>query len=332
MKVNCKELLSILKVSAIGLTNREILEQSNTFVFKDKELITFNGEISTRHENPLDFDAVIPAEDLIKILMKFPDEEIDINKEREEVVFKGKRKSAGILCFSEVHLPFDTIPIPKKWKSINKETNEMFIQAARTCGKDETQKQSTEVHVTPHRIEACDNFRIFRVEMETGFSEEIMIPASSIHALKDISLIKSSIGEGWIHFKTDTNHQISLRCDYTKYIDLDPILEIKEYQEVTLPDNLGDIIERAEVMNEGDYDSRIEVNIEEGHLTIKSQKETGWYKERKRIKYSGIPLKFNIHPKFFTEVLQKTHSVMIGNNKLKFKMNDIIFMVCLEMN
>ena len=54
VKVNRETLLAALKFASLGVSLRgETLEQSNTFVFTEKELITFNDEVMTRSPTPL---------------------------------------------------------------------------------------------------------------------------------------------------------------------------------------------------------------------------------------------------------------------------------------
>jgi len=330
MKVNREQFLKTLNGASIGLSKKEILEQSNSFVFYEGKIITFNDEIFCSSDSPLEFDAVIVADDLMKILSRLPDEEIDIDLKGEEMIIKGKRRTAGITCASTVHLPFEAVPSPDKWTKLVPGFGKMLQQASRTCGSDETQYKTTCVHVTPDLIQACDNFRFLRVDMETGLDQEILIPASSIGTLNGITLKRASIGEGWIHFKSDAKQLISVRCSHEKYhTGIDELLEVQG-EEITLPKNLAEMIGRAEVMNKSGYDARISITIEEGKLKILARKDGGWFREEKRIKYEGDSLVFDVHPQFLAEVLERTHKVLVGQNKLKLVSEGIQFVVGLE--
>jgi DNA polymerase III sliding clamp (beta) subunit (PCNA family) len=330
MKIKRTTLLETLQGVSIGLSKKVFLEQSNAFVFTTNRLITFNDEILASVENPLDFEAVIIADDLLRLLSKIPDDEIDIKKEGEEVIIKGKRKSAGVTCQAEVLLPIDAVPEAGDMFDIEPNVTDMLKQAARSCGQDETQFLSTCVHVTPKRIEACDNFRFFRINMKTGFGEDVLIPAGAIHALTKNKLKGVCVGEGWAHFHAEGGLEFSVRCSHANYHqDLDSLLKMEDEHKISLPANLAEIVSRAEVMNDPGFDARIAIKISEGKLVLSSRKDTGWYKERKRIKYTGEPFEFYIHPQFLVEVLGKTREILIDKKKIKFQKDDIQFVTAL---
>lgn len=330
MKINRKELHETLTISAKGLTKREILAQSNAFIFAGDSLITFNGEVLTRTKNPLDIQGAIPADDLLALLAKFPDEEVEVLIKGEELVVKGSRRAAGITRCAEIELPYDDVPTPKNWGAVPPDLMKVLLQGARVCGKDETQPRTTEIHVTPDMVEACDNFRLFRYMINTAFKKEVLIPASSLESVGNLRATHVDIRKGWVHFKTPSKHIISIRCSSGEYPDLGPMMKLKDPEKVRLPKNLGQILSRAEVMHETAYDARVDITIAEGKLMLKATKEAGWYRETKKVRYAGRPLKFSVHPKFLEEVLKKANQVLIGGNRIKFESGNEVFVVCLE--
>ena len=330
MKVNRVELLAALEEAKIGLSTKENLEQSNCYVFVGENLITFNDEILVRAKSPLDFDAVLTAADLVKVIEKFPDDELDVTRKENELVIKGNRRSAGITCQAEVRLPFDAVPKPDKWVKLTEGTGAMLQQAARTCGTDETQFLTTVVHIKPDRIEACDNYRLFRADGPTGFTDEVLIPASGLGGLGKLPIIRACQGKGWTHFRLESGTAVSVRCSHEKYHEgVDTLLDVKDGEEVSLPGNLEEIVGRAQVMNESGYDSRVSVAIAEGEIVVTARKETGWYKERKKVTYRGPALNFDINPEFFVALLSRTTDVTIGSGRLLIAVDNIQCVVAL---
>lgn len=330
MNVNRVSLLASLQEASLGLSSKENLEQSNCFCFSEGSLVTFNDQILVRLKSPLDFDGVVIATDLVKVLEKFPDDEVDVIRKGSEIVIKGNRRTAGISCEAEVRLPFETVPKPEKWSKLAEGASAMLQQAARTCGHDETQFLTTVVHVTPQRIEACDNYRLFRADGPTGFPEEILIPASGIEGLMKLAVIRTCIGKGWVHFRLDSGTSVSVRASHEKYHDgVDQLLKLKNGEDVSLPGNLEDIISRAQVMNDNTFDARISVAIQDGQIEVTARKETGWYKERKKVTYKGQPLIFDINPAFLSEVLKRTTDVVVGDGRMKIAVDNITCVVSL---
>lgn len=336
MKINRERLVTILQAASVGLSQREVLEQSNAFVFTDSQLVTFNGEILTRRKSPLNgIEGAIPAGEFLGILEKFPDDEVDISLKKGEVIIKGNRRDSGITRMAEVTLPFSGVPEPKAWKPIPEGLMSTLIQAARVCGRDETKPRTTEVHITSKWVEACDNFRLFRAESKTGIEKDLLVPAAELLSIGSIVPVKMGVtrykaGGGWFHLKTKGGHMISLRCATGEYPDLTPLLKLKKPQKVRLPSNLGEIIGRAQIMHETAFDAMVSVTIAEGELTLKARKDSGWYRESKKVKYEGASIGFDVNPKFLEEVLHQSRSVMIGGNRMRIESPDSVFCVSLE--
>lgn len=339
-------LLAKLNEAALGVSQKETVEQSSCFIFSsDGELITYNDEIMVRVKNPLaeicvptdgcegPIDLVVNATDLLQILAKIPDDEVKITAGDGELQVKGKRRTAGIACQYEVVLPIGQVPRPEKWSRLGEGVTGLLQQAARTCGDNEHQFLTTCVHVTPTRIEACDNHRLFRVDCQTGFPSEILVPAKSVAELEGVEIIKVGIDDvaAWCHFKTASGAIISCRASKEEYHKgLDAILEIVNGERVVLPANLKEIVERAEVFRTGEYDSKVGVRIANGELTITARKDGGWYKERKSIDYTGRMLDFDIDPAFLIEVLGRTREVMVDDRKMKIVNDRIQFVAGLR--
>lgn len=330
MLTNRGALLARLHEATPGLASKATIEQSDCFVFKNGRLTTFNDTIMVRVESPLDFDVVVNAADFMGMVSKCPDEEVTVWLHEGELRIKGNMKKAGISCSQDVALPLDAVPTPDKWHRLGEGTLGLLQQAARTCSDDDTQFLATCVHVTPDRIEASDNYRLFRVDGATGFPVEVLIPAESIEAIEGMEVVRVAVGEGWAYFKTSSGAEIAVRCSHEKYNDkVDEALAMHNPQEITLPANLAEMVERAEVFNTAQYDAKVGVRIAEGELTLTSRKDNGWYKERKKIEYSGRTLDFEINPKFLVDILARTREVLVDDRKMKIASDRVQFVVAL---
>jgi len=332
VKIKRKELLSALGMVEPGLSSKLILEQSDCFVFHRGLVVTFNDEIMASARCDIGCDAVVGSADFRKVVSKFPDDELDIVQRKGELVVKGDRRSAGHLCSAEIHLPIDAVPAPpkKSWSPIGEGIADILRQAADACGSDESQNLSTMVSVTPGRIEACDNYRLFRYDGDHGFQNPVLIPAASVRAISGRGLSTVAMGEGWVYFKTDAGAVYSVRCSHEPYHEgMDKLLELDGGERVRMPAELGGIIDRALVMNESGFDSNITVGLSDGELMIHARKDAGWFRERRTIKYQGRSLTFAINPRFFIEVLERTHTVYVTDQKMKITVGPIQFVLSL---
>jgi DNA polymerase III sliding clamp (beta) subunit (PCNA family) len=190
---------------------------------------------------------------------------------------------------------------------------------------------ATLVHITPTKIEACDNHRLFVAGLKTGFPQSVCIPAISAIAVSSLPITHVSIGEGWAHFKEEEGGTVAVRTSQERYHkSVEDLLKMDDPKQVKLPSNMAELVERAQVMNESDYDSKVMIKVADGQLTIMSRKDSGWYRERKKVKYTGTPLRFSVHPKFLADVLKRTDIVSISKDRLKLTVENVEFVVLLD--
>jgi DNA polymerase III sliding clamp (beta) subunit (PCNA family) len=330
MNVNRTQLLAVLAKAKVGLTGREILEQSHAYVFAKGTLTTFNDNILFRCPSPLQIDGAIPAVDFFEILEKLPDEELEITVNGGEIHLEGKRREAAMSYMPEVRLPIDSVPRPESWSRLDDKTPHAMQQAALVCGEDFTAPLTTMIHATPNLIEGSDNFRMVRHTAPTGFPGEVLIPANIVEQLDKQELRKVSIGKGWVHFKCPGDCVISCRCSHEPYAKgVDALLRMEAPEKILLPSNLGEIVERAEVFNALSFDAKVTITLADGELTLTSRKESGWFKEKKSVKYDGQPLTFDVHPKFLVEILGRGRECQVDRRKIKIEQGEIQFVAAL---
>ena len=185
------ELIKTLNELKCAVTENETIEQSNAFVFQNKKIFSFNGEIlaAVDYDIGVQKDFAVPGSKLLRILEKFPDDEISIELKGNELFIQGKNKRAGIAIFEEILLPFNEVPKPKQMKKTKEEFFHSLLQCARVCGKNHTDPRTTHVHVSSNLIEATDSYRVFRVDIKTGFTNDFMIPADAILSIGNKNII-----------------------------------------------------------------------------------------------------------------------------------------------
>ena len=332
MNVKRNELLNALNSLSIGLAAKANLSQSDCFVFMGEYIITFNDDIMVRVKSPVDIKAAVPALELMGVLGKMPDDEIKFIHKGPEIVIKGKRRSAGITCESEIALPVESVPAPGKWSRISEETIQHLLQASQTCGMDETQPLTFYVHITPRVIEACDNNRLFRVDGDNGLPGEVLLPGKPIGRISKMGVKRISIGDGWVHFKTEGGAVITLRCSHEEYHrNIEDLFKLESPRKVVLPKGLLAAVGRAEIMSGDDALPQVSISIANNEVVITSRKMTGWYKERSKVDYTDTPISFDVHPEFIRDVLNKTRTVIIGSDRMSIKIDNIRFVVSLQL-
>lgn len=333
MNIQRGELLAKLNEASPGLSPKGKLtvEQSDCYVFQGDTLTTFNDSIMVRVPNPLGFDVVVKASDLLDFVTKMPDDEITITLQTDELRIKGAGRTAGITAYAEVAMPMDAVPKPETWTRLGEGTPTALQQAAKTCARKDSDYLLTAVHVTKDWVEGCDGLRYIRITGPTGFPNRVLMPADAVLELEGLELAKVAIGEGWVHFRTAQKATVSVRCGHSPYIeDVEKLLDLKKPEKIILPSNLGEIVERAQVFDHGGDDFKIGVRLSEGKLLITARKDGAWLKEKKEIEYEGRTLAFDVNPELLVEVLGHTREVLVDGTKLKIGWDRNQFVVCLD--
>jgi hypothetical protein len=311
--VNRLELLQRLESVAPGLATRETVEQSSCFVFKDKRLITYNGDLACRAKCPAEWSGAVAADKLITLLQKLVEEEIDITTGDGELLVKGKGRRAGIRMEGTITLPVDAVERPGEWHELPEAFGDAVDICVQCTSKDDTQGfYRACIHLHPEYIEACDNLQMARYPLATGVTRSTLLKRDSVRHIAKLGMTHLSETENWLHFGNPAGTVLSCR----KYLEVDfPKLDAvlaTTGTPATLPGGLAEAVDKAQVFsNNGDTDS-VMIALRADKLSITGRSPTGWYEERKTIKYAGPPLAFFISPKMLTEIARRHNEVEIG--------------------
>lgn len=316
------ELLAKLNEASVGLSARELTDRSDSFVIYKGTLYTFNESVLTRAPAPIKGSGAVLARDLLGILERFPDDELQVGFVGSDLHVKGRGRRAGISCYDASPEPVK-IPKPKHWIPMREHVWAAIQRAAKICGTDLSQYLTTCVHVTDGLVEACDNFRWVRTRCKTRFDREMLIPGKSVADLAGVDIHKMATTRGCLHLLTHSGTMISIRCSEEPYhADIAKLgVMAKDAVAVRLPVKLKDIVRRAQL-----FDARVVVDLTTGRLKMTSRKDGGWYREVKKLKYRGPDMRFRVQADLLLEMLEYSgHEVSIDEKKLRVVMDKTLF-------
>ena len=338
VKTNRMELLSTLNSVKPGLSNREVVEQSTSFVFQSGQVITYNDEIAIHAPLPEGFDleGATPAKELLSILSRFKGEEVEIDLAENEIKLKCGRSRAGVRLEVTISLPLDELKIPKKWNKLPVD----FIEGLKACipsaARDMTYPILTTLHITPDYVESSDNNRITRFELSAGeIKNEMLLPVEAAIALTKISgLEKFAVNDGWAHFTDDSGMIMSCRVSEGDYPNLDQHLEIDAVGSIELPGTIHEMLDRAGVFLSSaiDQDNAVRIEVtDKGLMTVRGEGEFGWYEEACRVKWSGKEgIAFSVHPAHLAAILETSKTVQVAEGRIAFSDLKFKHVVALE--
>lgn len=324
-------LLRRLEAVAPGLAVREAVEQSSCFVFKDGRVVTFNDEIACSIECDIGFEGAVAAKPLIELLGKMVETVIDISvaENGAEVIIKGKRRRAGITIEAAITLPISVVEAPSKWADVDPEFADAISVVQQCASKDQNKFHLTCIHITPDLVEACDNFQIARYPVSTGLAAECLVKKDSLKHIVGLGMTEVSETKTWLHFRNPSGLVLSVRREKLDFEDLDSILDMKGTH-TTLPGGLAEAIEKAQIFSgENSENNVVIVELRTGQLRLRGEGASGWYEERKDVKWEGEPLSFNIAPKLLVDITTRTNDCYLTPGRLKIDGGKFVYVTCL---
>jgi len=331
MKVNREELLSRLKAISIGLEKREVVEQSDCFVFAKDKVMVYNGEVFSSAKLSMGIEGVIKAKTLLDLLNKLTANDLEVEQDDQSLLVKdGGKRRAMIRMQEGESLPIDEISIPSTWNELPKGFVEAVKTASSCVSKDASNPVLTKVHFHPDWIEACDDFQLFRYPMDGKWVDApFLIGGLQIKKIVGIELNGFAKEENWMHFDVGDG----VVCSCRRYTYTFPVLtehfEVKG-KVIKFPEKISAAIDRARIFSaEEGMDENVQVSFRSGEMQIRGEGPTGWYCERAKVDFSER-LSFRVAPRLLDDMMRRGGVCTVSDKFLKLNTDEYEFACLLE--
>ncbi|MBU0659837.1 MAG: hypothetical protein KKF15_13865 [Alphaproteobacteria bacterium] len=131
---------------------------------------------------------------------------------------------------------------------------------------------------------------------------------------------KFHVGDSWVYFSTDDGVVFCSRVVKEDYYDVDEYFKF-DGTRLRLPKALKDSVDTVHILAEGDFDidKRIDVKIGDGKISCRGERSIGWIESELDIKFSKEEaIEFAINPIFFSQILDKSTTMTIGEDRALF--------------
>lgn len=315
------ELLNGLEIVKPGLSRSDVIDQATSFAFINGRVVTYNDEISVSHPvEGLEIEGAVKADVLYNFLKKVKNEEIKLEVDGEALLLTSGKSKAGISFDAEVSLPLEEISEKTKFKKLPTNFSDAVIMAAGACSSLFSEPILTCVNITGNLVQASDGYRIMQVELSSEMpTKTFLFPAASALTALRLKPTKISEGNGWVHFKNDAGTEISCRTFEDTFPEISSRLKVKGVT-ITFPDNLLEVLERADVFSKRDsvLNEAVSITMDAKGVTINADSEFGWFKESIKHKHEGEEVQFMISPYLLKGILRQTKEAKLATGKLKF--------------
>lgn len=318
MKINRKSLLRCLEAVSPGLASREgVLEQGQCFIFQSGRLTTFNGEVACSIVSPLDLEGAVPAEPMLKLLRKIPEEELAVRIDSGQLQIKGRDKWTAIRMESEVRLSLEDMEKPgADWKSLPKGFVGSLGIAVSCVSSDASLPVITCVHLTPDHLESCDNRQLIRCPLETGIAE-CLVRGSALKSVITMGVEEVNQTDNCLHFRNGNGLVLSCRRYEQNFPSLDGSLQC-DGPAVKLPEGLEQVVSRLEVFSsEAQGESLVLVTLTPGEIQLKGSGPSGWHRERYAVEYDGPEKRFVMNSRILLEAVKRSRDCVVGEDRVK---------------
>lgn len=333
-RVNRKRFLEQLEYACAGLSPREIIEQSNCFIFKDGRILTYNDEITCSIECSLPIEAVVDGPSLLRLLKLMDETYIKIEVDDSVLVVTGHRNEACITLEQKIYLPISDVPEPEHWELLSDDFREAVETVAPCASTDETQFTLTCIHFTPTHIEASDIYgQLVRYWIETGIKQPMLIRADSLILIAKHDMTEFCITPEWIHFQNDEGIRMSCRDStaYTsQYPNVDKLLEL-EGTPLTLPEGLRKAIARTGIFSASNADNdHVLIDLTGKTMKVSGDGAYGHYEEKLELDDPAPDVSFRVSPKLIDQFAKKYESCEVSPIQLKVDAGAFVYLACLD--
>jgi DNA polymerase III sliding clamp (beta) subunit (PCNA family) len=330
MIVNREALLLKLELLLPGLSKSEVIDQSNCFVFTNKEIVTFNDEVACRLPSPLtNMTGVVLADPFVKLIRKLPDERIkvEINDDGLVIQDKFRHKTAVVRMEAEVTIPVESIESPGEWSPLPDEFDDGVSLVASCAGHDEARFILTCVHIHPNWVEASDNMRLCRYKMKTGLSQSSVIRAEALKQIVGTGMCEFSETFNWVHFRNKSGLVMSFR----RYMD--PFPELSRFLEVNgsiteLPKGIEESLDRCEIFSSDAGNNEVKVSLTDNLIVLEGRGASGWYRERRPSRFVGEPVSFMVVSSLLKEIVKRFETCIVAPGILKVEDSKFSYVTC----
>lgn len=333
MQVERDKLLAELRTVEIGVNKKETVEQSTCFVFKDKEVMTYNDEVACHTSCSLDITGAVNAVKFINMLSKWPEDTIEFTLDKGKLKFKGKAKSGFFKIEETIRLPIKNVETPdkKSWTKLPEDFADA-IKSVAGCAKTTGDTRMNCIHFKPDYIEASDGAQAGRVEMKTPFKDATLLKAEALRKVMNLGVGEIGFTKNWVHFKNSDN--LILSCK--KYLDdypTDTLSKVFKTKGVptTLPKGLKELVDRLKVFIDDptDLTQWLKVELLPDRIKITGEGAYGKQSEAKKITYNGKPVGFSINPQILGELSEKNDKVTLTDKVIRIDNGNFHYMSAL---
>lgn len=293
MTIQKRQLLESLKKAMPGVeTGSVTLQGSDTFVFHDGKIFTYNDSISV--SIPIEqsglieekVEGAVKSDEFFKIISKFPGDEINfsVSENNSWVLKSGKARAEMTLIDFDFTKRLEGICPDEEWKPITED----FISGLSCCQMSANKSPYSGIFISQNNIISTDGWTMNRYTMKETTLPDFWLSENSVNELLKIkNFIQFQLQGTWAHFRTEDNTIFSIKTLQVEKYPVDKINSVlnkstpKEGDiHSTFPESLFKAIDRATSFSiDISEHSAVRIELKPENITVSSERNSGKYLE-----------------------------------------------------
>ena len=320
MRVNRSNLLQALNTVKPVITSNDFLHQDTHFIFTGDYVAAYDGYMGIKCRFETDFMCTVPFNEFYSILDRIECEEVIIEMAKNKICFEGINVKGELNVNIEIEDKF-LLHHPDDWKHLPGD----FIDAINFCLPSTSQNATKPIlmylNVQGDTMESTDNYRISQYRMKGSVADPLLIHANYGSCINKHLITKYNLDDSWIFFRTDDGVIFYCRKVEYQYPNLDSIIEqFVDGITIVFPSGIIDAINVSSILAGGslDIESKIKVTIENNKLVCTGCNDVGKVDCMLDFNFSGNSFSFVINPVFFSAILKKSNTAIVGQDRIMF--------------
>jgi len=305
-----------------------ISQDNANFVFTKTNIGSYNNTIAILANFKTDFECSIPAEELIQILKKIKEKEINITQDDKNLLISSKKTKAklSVDLVDDSKEVLNALKIKKAKKQL-RDVPEDLQEALKICmfsaGQDKNDLLLSSVFIKDNEVISSDDQRISKFELSEKVSTPFLLPVFNIKELIKFKLKKYYVGTNWIYFLTEDDFMICSKVINEEYFNIGDQFEF-EGKKIELPDELKEALNTALILADGDSkeDKSVIIVMKKKKLVCKGENDLGFVQKEISCDYKGKEIKICINPYFLLEILDKTNVMKVSDDRILFEIDN----------
>lgn len=347
-KVDRKELLTALQTVKPAIptnedpdVNKKVVIQGRMIIGLSEDLVIIYPVSKTIPINSI----AAPYDELVALVSNSSSQNIDLSMKKDKLILIDNNLKVTLRVDTDNRL-FDDLEsieallqdLPDELSEYSSELGEAIKLCMYNASKETIQAILSCVHVAGNVVESSDDYRISRCTLPTEFDGDVLIPAKICKHIVKFAPTGYSVSDSWVLFEKildDARSAFILsRQVALEYNSVDEFIKVQG-KKCTLPKRLSHSIGQVGVLATGEFDieKTIRVEISSDKVLVLAESDKGLAEstlESEEISWKDDPIVFYTNPEFLSEILAKTNTMVVGDNRILFEYDSFEHVLCIS--